>query len=265
MNDLGPDARAILDLTRDAHDPDAEARARMRGNVLRRVGAGAIAATTVAGTTATSAASAATFGGVIKALVVLAVATGGVALAHRAVVSAPPPPSPAVVAPTPPPLATGPARPAGALAPSPTLAPVPQENVESAPPTVVAAKQEPLPTVIAGKAGKVGKPGPMLVAPTETEGAPAQTAPASTLEEELRTLRAAHAALRDGRPADALAILDETKAMKGSTLGPERAATRVLAWCALGRADARAHAERFLADHPSSPLAPRVRAACTIP
>jgi hypothetical protein len=234
MNQLGPDARAILDSARDAHDPDPETRARMRAAVLRRVGAGAVAATTVAATTATSgAAGTATFGGALiaKALVVLAFATGGVVAARELT--------------------------------STKTAPTAVETNAAAPP--VAPTTPAIETVETVMTATVDPEPPPAVTPTVAQitSAPKPQAPKpSTLEEELGTLREAHAALRAGRAADALALVD---AMKGSALGPERTATRVLALCALGRADARGAAEKFLAEHPSSPLSPRVRAACAIP
>jgi len=62
----------------------------------------------------------------------------------------------------------------------------------------------------------------------------------------------------------ALAALDAQDSLYGQgVLGEERAASRIDALCALGRrAEARAAAARFLADHPHSLLAPRVAAAC---
>jgi hypothetical protein len=46
-------------------------------------------------------------------------------------------------------------------------------------------------------------------------------------------------------------------------LGEERTAARVVALCGAGRqAEGRSLATTFLARHPSSPLAPRVRSAC---
>jgi len=216
MNELGPDARAILDAARDAHDPDAATRARIRSAVLRRVGAGAIVATTVA--TAGKSAAAPVSAMLAKLLAIAALATGGAFLARQL---------------TPP--TTQPEASATGLATQP-LAPA------------------------TGPATTLMKPQPVI--PVITPEPLAKPKPESTLKAELQALRDAHLALREGRASDALSIVD---AMKGSSLAQERAATRALALCALGRADARASAESFLAAHPSSPLGPRVRTACAIP
>ncbi len=75
---------------------------------------------------------------------------------------------------------------------------------------------------------------------------------------------AATRALREGRPDDALGLLDEGGvAAPGRALTEERAAARAIALCDLGRsAEGRAAAESFAARFPRSPLAPRVRGAC---
>src|SRR6185437_11501775 len=113
-------------------------------------------------------------------------------------------------------------------------------------------------------------PGPSPVAASPpahpTEPAPAEPAgrPVDRLEAETRDLSEAHAALNEGDPARALALLDEqSTAYADGQLREERAAARVLALCKLGRADeARALAARFLAENPRSMLADRVRSAC---
>jgi outer membrane protein assembly factor BamD (BamD/ComL family) len=70
--------------------------------------------------------------------------------------------------------------------------------------------------------------------------------------------------LASGDPDGALSTLQKHALRYPSgALSPERDAARVLAMCASGkRAQARPLAERFLSAHPTSPLAPRVRAAC---
>jgi hypothetical protein len=99
----------------------------------------------------------------------------------------------------------------------------------------------------------------------EAPSLPRSTNPApETFGAETDALGTALAALRDRRPAEALAALDAQDSLYGQgVLGEERAASRIDALCALGRrAEARAAAARFLADHPHSLLAPRVAAAC---
>jgi hypothetical protein len=99
----------------------------------------------------------------------------------------------------------------------------------------------------------------------------AETAPESgaalasdSLAEEVRMLRSARAALDRGDPMQALRLVDahETRFHRG-TLYEERLAARVLALCALGRADAaRAAAQELEHAAPRSPHLPRVRASC---
>ncbi|HEY6728660.1 MAG TPA: hypothetical protein VI197_31830, partial [Polyangiaceae bacterium] len=67
-------------------------------------------------------------------------------------------------------------------------------------------------------------------------------------------------ALRDGDATTALALLDDQdRRFRGGSLAAERAAARALAGCAAGRGQARARAERFVAQHAGSPLAERVQ------
>ena len=77
-------------------------------------------------------------------------------------------------------------------------------------------------------------------------------------------LQKAHAELQAGHPERALAALDEhDAAFKGGVLREEQRAQRILALCAAGRtAEARADAQRFLAESPRSPMSARVRSSC---
>ena len=104
---------------------------------------------------------------------------------------------------------------------------------------------------------------PAVVAHGEPE-APAALPP-TTLEAETRLVRAGVAALHAGDAARALALFDEhARTFPQGVLAEERAAERVVALGSLRRCDeARAAAADFLAAHPVSPLAPRVRAACS--
>ncbi len=85
----------------------------------------------------------------------------------------------------------------------------------------------------------------------------------SGLEVETHGLVEVQRALREGRAASALTLLDaEDRQFRGGALATERRAARVFALSALGRlTEARSLAERFLASNPMSPLAERVRAA----
>ncbi|MBX3272056.1 MAG: hypothetical protein KF729_17455, partial [Sandaracinaceae bacterium] len=109
------------------------------------------------------------------------------------------------------------------------------------------------------------------VTPAPAEPGPrrarAGLSPAPSLSSETELLRDAHRALQAGAPARALTLLDEHAArFPSGALSEERAATRVLALCEAGREDsARSEAARFLAAHPRSMHAARVRASCTAP
>jgi hypothetical protein len=71
-------------------------------------------------------------------------------------------------------------------------------------------------------------------------------------------------ALRDGRPARALALLDEQdRAFAAGALVEERAAARVFALCASGLvAAARSGAIAFVARYPRSVFRARVQSSC---
>ena len=77
-------------------------------------------------------------------------------------------------------------------------------------------------------------------------------------------LREAQAGLRGHQGARALQALDEhARRFPHGVLAEERAAGRVFALCELGRIDEAKTAQgAFLAAHPSSPEADRVRKAC---
>jgi hypothetical protein len=87
--------------------------------------------------------------------------------------------------------------------------------------------------------------------------------PSASLESETHALAEVQRSLREGTPARALLLLDaQDAAFRDGVLAVERRAARVLALVALGRVkEARALAGRFLASHPASPLAKRLRAA----
>lgn len=103
---------------------------------------------------------------------------------------------------------------------------------------------------------------------TEPQGAAEDTtgkAPkANSLLEETELLRKAQTALRAGDAAGALTKLDELGARyPEGLLREERLAARVLSLCAAGRVgDARHEADSFLAQHPGSIQAKRVRGSC---
>jgi hypothetical protein len=77
-------------------------------------------------------------------------------------------------------------------------------------------------------------------------------------------LRDAHAAVANGDPGRALVLLDRHAAQfPNGILAEECVAERIVALCGLGRtSEGRSETDRFLREHPRSPLAARVRAAC---
>ena len=88
--------------------------------------------------------------------------------------------------------------------------------------------------------------------------------PSASLEAEARGLSAIQAALSRGDGRTALQLLGEQeREFPRGALDQERAAARVLAWCAAGQVEQAALARgRFLAAYPSSPWAKRVRESC---
>jgi hypothetical protein len=103
---------------------------------------------------------------------------------------------------------------------------------------------------------------PRTIAPTASGAVPADM-----IDEEVRLLSQAHAALRSGRPRDALGKLKEhADSFPNSKLAEARQVARMIALCDSGRrATARAEAQAFLAARPRSPLANRVRSICAAP
>jgi len=137
------------------------------------------------------------------------------------------------------------------VAPSPRPPPVPVVVAPLAPtaPPVVAAPA-PAPSVIAAPA-----PAPVAVAPrVERDDLPA----------ELRWIERAQTALAANDPAAAQAALrGHARAFPRGHLSEEREALAVQVLCASGRADeARRAAAAFVARHPTSPQAARVRRTC---
>ena len=107
--------------------------------------------------------------------------------------------------------------------------------------------------------------------PSETAlagAAPAMEVPGkSSLSEELRALRDAQQALREGRASDALAVLTsfEQRLPGGGAMREEREAAATMARCALtGGAEPKQHYESFVERYPMSAYTTRVAHACRI-
>ena len=230
MEPLDPLSKELLDAARSGHCPPAGGRDRVRHSIVLRVGASAFAGTALA--TASTA-----WLKVVVPLALLALGGGAYFVVHR-------PPA---------------ARPVPVL-----VAPAPVDTVASDLPVT---PELTLPAVM--------EPTAVLAPPTPKPVATHQAAPfAQTLptvspappsiEAETSLLLAAQTSLKDGDGARALSLLDEhARRFPNGALGEERDATRVLALCATGRAsEARAAGQAFLAAHPRSPAAARVRTSC---
>jgi hypothetical protein len=262
MTDLSPDAQSILEAGRDLDGAGDLEKARVRRALFAKIAAGgavlaatstaaaesgAIAGGTTAGTTAattTAATGAGTFAAVAtplaKILIPLAIVTGGAAggfVAWRAQRAMGPAPvvAPAVVAP-----------------PAPVVVPAAPSVEPSAP-----AVEPPAPASRPVHRARVAPA-------THAEAA---ITPVNHLAEETALLASANAELRRGDARRALALLDDyDRRYPAGVLREEVLATRVIARCQQGQAGASSAARRaasaFLARHPASPLASRVRTSC---
>ncbi|KYF94890.1 hypothetical protein BE20_05210 [Sorangium cellulosum] len=106
-------------------------------------------------------------------------------------------------------------------------------------------------------------PSPRAAAPSR-RASPASGALDSSFQEDAKLLRDVRAALGAGKGEEALKMLEARRVNPTEgVLGQERAAAHILTLCRLGRmAEARAASERFLRQHPRSPLGERIRRAC---
>jgi RNA polymerase sigma-70 factor (ECF subfamily) len=94
--------------------------------------------------------------------------------------------------------------------------------------------------------------------------ASSNSAPDSSLAEEIRLLRTANDASRALNHAGALFLVEEhERRFPRGFLTDERRVQKILVLCDLGRKDqARSEARKFTADHPSSPLNARLSSSC---
>ena len=265
MSELSAEARALLEAARQEGAPTEADRARVERSLAQTLAAPSTSAPAPASgprlprvqtSGSSSVASAA-----LKAVVVaLLAAAGAVALV---VYSAPKPAR--SVAPARLPLVHAPR-----VEPAPTvLVPLP-----GGAPQVVLQEQrpslQPIPAVQAPRFRPVQQRSPVF-APLDLREPTAAVAPVPTaaisespLAEELKLMSQAQLDLRSGDAAGALALLDEyLRSFPRGALREEQVAARVQALCLLGRVpEARAEAVQFLADHPQSAYAAKVRASC---
>lgn len=240
MNELSRDARALLD---EAAYADAAPQAHRRHARRRFVGAlsaGTVVTSAVvakgailsAGAGTTTAAAGTSLATVVSGAVAVGFAVGlsAIGLTH------------AVLAPTP----------AKVI---PSVAPV---KVATPTRPLVVPTSEPTPATV-----------PTAAPPVETNRA--VTAPSrpneASIARETELLAEAQRALKSGRPAQALALLDRyAEECKGGALHEEATAARVVVLCGLGRLqDGTRWTEEFLRRYPNSPLVVRVRNACGKP
>ncbi|HEX6241102.1 MAG TPA: hypothetical protein VFZ61_09430 [Polyangiales bacterium] len=154
----------------------------------------------------------------------------------------------------------------------------PPSAISGTSPDSVAAGVEPLaaaPRPDVPGAPARGAAGPRAGAHAEPAAAPSRApdvrleAPSAapqgpSLDAEVLLLQRAHQQLASHQPLRALSALEEHgRRFPDGALSVMRAATRVLALCDLGRlSEARSAGERFLARHPASAYAARVRQSC---
>jgi hypothetical protein len=267
MSELSPQARALLDATRDGDDPTARDRARLRRNLQIAIAAAAGGATAaaaapavatqagVAGASAQLAAGAQAVVvtsvsakvGVAVTVAVIGVASSSAVVTREPIVTSPAPRHAAAVAQPSRAKRTRPAKPSPQLAPLLQPAPVltlalPEVELVPAPAPV----HEP---VSAPVRRSISRPAPPPLAPS--------------LEGELELLSAAQAALRDRDDLSALALLDAHAARyPNGVLALERDAVRIVALCSSGRLDEGRALRAGNDSLASSPLASRIDKAC---
>lgn len=247
MNDFSAETSQLLDRARNAGGLSDERRARIKTSVLTQVAAVGIAGSIGIGSASLASAAGAGKGAGLTATLIkgfsavalLAAAGAGVySVAHGT--------------PSPQPKQTPPAQ----VAAAPVVA-KPKAKAEPA------SEAEPLPEARELEAAPpVERPASGARSPSAAAVAPAAPVTPETLAEETRLLREADQALRAGNAARALSLLDEHQSrFPRGVLAPERRAERLLASCQLGHVDAKA-ARAYLASHPSSAFAARIRDAC---
>jgi hypothetical protein len=265
MSEMSSAARQLIARTRTGHDPCPADERRVGHALARRIASGAVA--TGAAASAAKAAGASATIGLGKSIVLVAIGVGatvGLAQVRRAWTAVDPAPA----------ISAG-VRDIGARVPADPRAllertdPAPAVSVDlgTRGASLPATRDEtPSPSRDLDPASPTLPQAPPVarfdVVP-EPAGSPARS---DRLAAETAELRAAQQAMRSGRPADALALLDQQDAFyRAGTLTQERAAARVLALCELGSvAAARAAAQTFEQRWPRSPLLARVRTACDV-
>ena len=290
MNDLSPEARALLELASGEDSPTGEDRVRVRRALAASISAGALAssAPAAASTKAALGAAAGASGTLAKSTVGIWLVVGAVAgLAGSAAVfvgtrAKSPSTTSAQEHGVVPAKTPAPAQPA-----TPAAAPEsPQITPSAAAPQLEAAQPAPAPqsarttnnagpllprashaSAVSGVSEAVHVASPPLTAPTPPPpAAPPPPAPpaVTSLGPETALLESARAALGRGDAPSALALLERhEREFPTGTLVEERLAAKVLALCSLGRRDEAARsASRLLRMSPNSPLRARILDSC---
>jgi hypothetical protein len=257
---LGPDARALIAMTRFDDDPSTTDARRVREKLAVTLCPAATIGTATSalgtkGATATAkviggATSATSLGLAMKigaAALVMGLAVGTTTIALRQGTRAG---HPTAVAPIHAPIANAPMSRNTTATATATAAPTPTAMPPNTTRTAHAIRTTS--TVASSDTGEV------------TARRDEDVSTRDRVADEARLLRAANDALASGDGARAMARIDEhASRFPGGTLAVEREAARVHALCALGKVDAaHAAASAFAAAHPRSPLAPSVRATC---
>ena len=260
MNQLSPEARDLIELTRSGDDPRPGDRARMDAKLALVLAGGASGASAGSQSVQPANGKAAFAGAKLSWLVggalVLAAATTLVLRSQPGAVHSPTRTPRAQVVKREPVRVAEPA--AADTVPPPSAAEALQPSAAS--------------DVRAGDARAATRRAPARTRPatleTNTEPssaqAPAASAPPSNLAREMALLASARSALRNHRPSEALdALAEHERAFPEGALREERLGTQALASCASSRyVQGRAYLRALLQLAPSSPLLARATAAC---
>jgi hypothetical protein len=297
MNDLEDDDRSLFDAARAGYEPSEEHRKSVLSGVLLRAGvvagvtsaasAGA-AAGVAAPPLAAAAAPSSLVGLALKVTLWMAIggslgmggyeisrarssaapATAPVQRAESTSPSAAAPPGPAApaavqVAPT-----LAPSAPPDGPQPAPSNAARPASALVDAAPSAAGLASVPVTHPNAAVHPMAAQAPAVAAFPSSASSAslatPAPSAVGLALSVEARALAKVQSALKEGRNAEALRLVEEQRQQFAhGELQQERDAARIVALCAVGRvADARAAARDFLTGSPRSPFAARIRASC---
>ena len=286
MNDLSPEARALLELASGEDSPTRDDRVRIRRALAASITAGALAssAPAAASTKAALGAAAGASGTLAKSTVGIWLALGvvaGLAGSAAVFVGAPKAPSassaqdhgtvrtktPALSQPITPPAAPESPEPPEATpgAAATRLEPAPPVAPQIARPTNTPSLPQPAHAAAAsGVSDAVHGAAPPPAAPSPAAPLPAASPAVTSLGPETALLESARAALGRGDAPGALALLERhEREFPTGTLVEERLAAKVLALCSLGRRDEAARAaSRLLRMSPNSPLRARILDSC---